>query len=502
MIDLDQLLGPEWRDPWWRLCNIYWIVNDESETIRFIPNEVQTEFYRNLRPRNVILKARQQGFSTFIEILQLDQAVFNSNFNGVVISDTRENAGKLFAKIKFAFERLPHGFASALEVNGETRTEYLLGHGSSISVGTSSRGGTVQLLHVSEMGKTARKFPERAREIVSGAFESVPLDGIIIVESTAEGNSGEFHDLVMPALKRQQAGAPESALDWRLHFFPWYRKQANRLSTVGVLISDEQRRYFDDIERVTGTRLDAEQRAWYAKKEETLGDDMKREHPSTPEESFQKAVDGVIYAKQMAMLRRLGRIGMVPLRPDAPVNTFWDLGLSDTNCIWMHQRIGVADRFIGYMQGANEGIGHWWSELEEHRLAHGYRWGVHHLPHDGKQRLQGIIVQTREQMLKELGAVAVVSIERTTDRVSSIEGVRARLMDCYIDERACADGIKGLDNYQYEWIEAAGTWSRNPLHNWASNPADAFRTWAEGYRPEGPTQTRQVEPAGYVRGGY
>lgn len=504
LIDFSKILGPEWQDPWWRLNNLYWILDVDGNPIPFIPNEEQEEFYRNLRPRNLILKARQMGFSTFIEILQLDQALFNQHFNGVVLADTRENAGKLFRKVKFAFERLPAEFARAVETDGESRTEYIFGHGSTISVGTSSRGGTVQLLHVSEMGKTARKFPERAREIVTGAFESVPADGIVIVESTAEGNSGEFYDLVIAALRRMQAKAPESQLDWRLHFFPWYRKRSNRLPTQGVTVTAEQTRYFNELEQMLGITLDQYQRAWYAKKSETLGDDMKREHPSTPEEAFQQAVDGVIYAKQLTLLRRLGRIGSVPLRPDVPVNTFWDLGVSDTNCIWLHQRVGIADRFVGYMQGSGYGMGHWWSELEAHRLAHGYRWGTHHLPHDGKQRIQGFTVQTREQMLQELsaGQAIVVSIERTADRVASIEGVRAKLMDCYIDEKACAEGLKGLDNYQYEWIEAAGHWSRNPLHNWASNPADAFRTWAEGYAPEGPRAVRQVASTVYVRGTY
>ena len=139
-----------------------------------------------------------------MQILELDQAIFNSNHTGVVIADTLPNAGKLFGKVEFAHARLPAALKAALPVKSQTsKTGMEFEHGSSIYVGTSARGGTVQFLHVSELGKIARKYPERAAEIVSGAFESVPVDGMIIVESTAEGASGAFFDLCDKAMKRK-----------------------------------------------------------------------------------------------------------------------------------------------------------------------------------------------------------------------------------------------------------------------------------------------------------
>jgi hypothetical protein len=160
-----------------------------------------------------------------MQILELDQALFNANHNGVVIADTLPNAGKLFSKVEFASSQLPEALrarcrsraAGQDEPGVRARLDDLRRH--------QRRGGTVQLLHVSELGKIARKYPQRSEEIITGAFESVPADGCIVVESTAEGAAGEFYDLVMPALKRKQEGAPESALDWRLHFFPWYQKE-------------------------------------------------------------------------------------------------------------------------------------------------------------------------------------------------------------------------------------------------------------------------------------
>lgn len=498
----------QWSDPHWRLNHLYHVIDDDGHDYLFRMRPEQEELYANLWHLNVILKARQLGFTTFIELLALDQCIWNANFTAAVVCDTRENAEKIFrTKVLHPYMQLPEEIRRACPLVKQTGSELVFKNGSSISVSTSARGTTVHLLHVSEMGKIARKFPEKAREIVTGSFEAAAT-GMIFVESTAEGNAGQFYDICIAALKRAQAKAKQTRLDFRLHFFPWWRKPGNRLDPAGVIISDEHKRYFKEIRAKHGIELDAAQRAWYVKKCETLDRDMKREHPSFPEEAFAQAIDGAVYATQMAVLRRLGRVGMVPVRPQAAVNTFWDLGLRDTNFIWLHQRVGVADRFFKVIYGTGHGMGYYWKELEEVRRELDFVWGVHHLPHDGKQRIQHIDVTTRQQLLEELIANTpgaggkVVSVDRTTDISIAIEETRRRMSDAYIDEEGCGEGIRGLDNYQYEWIESSGTWSHQPLHNWASNPADAFRTWSQGYRPEGAMLVRPQQQGHYPRGSY
>ena len=108
---LDCRLNPdEWADPWWRLCNLYRAVSDDGHDFKFYPNDNQERLYRNLWFLNLILKARQQGFSTFIDLILLDQALFNANKTCGIIADTRENATKLFRnKIKYPYEHLPLG---------------------------------------------------------------------------------------------------------------------------------------------------------------------------------------------------------------------------------------------------------------------------------------------------------------------------------------------------------------------------------------------------------
>ena len=103
---LDEVLGPHWRDLEWRLSNLYWIVDKSGTAVRFEPNAEQLDLIRNLHTRNLVLKARQKGFSTLIQLIQLDQSLFNTNHVGATIAETLPNAGKLFKKIEFAHKRV------------------------------------------------------------------------------------------------------------------------------------------------------------------------------------------------------------------------------------------------------------------------------------------------------------------------------------------------------------------------------------------------------------
>lgn len=226
--------------------------------------------------------------------------------------------------------------------------------------------------------------------------------------------------------------------------------------------------------------------------------------------------DGAIYANELKHLRRVNRIGQVPIVPHRAINTFWDLGTSVGNAtaIWMHQRVGLADRFIKFVGGTGEGMEHWWRKAHAWKLDNappGTPWGVHHLPHDGANRLQARQLVTRRDILQDLinetpGARSqVVVVPRVDDLSVAIDLTRRRLLDAYFDEAGCSEGLAALKRYRYEWMEAEKRFSRTPLHNDASNPADAFRTWATGYKPEGPPPDSGIinaPPSSYVRGAY
>lgn len=482
----------DWTSLEWRLDHLYKVTDKQGELVRFVMNDDQRRFIRNIWTRNIILKARQRGFSTLMQVLALDHALFNKFANCVVIADTLPNAGKLFGKVELAFKQLPEAIKAAFPVKAQTSRSLIeFEHGSSVSVSTSSRGGTVQLLHVSELGKISRKYPLRAAEIVSGAFESVGINSIIVVESTAEGNFGEFWDLCEPAIKRWESGEPETALDWRLFFSPWFSDPAYRLSdedTAVVTISDAKKKYFDGLQAKLLITIDANQRAWYVKKEETQKRKMKQEYPSTPYEAFEQAVEGAVFGHEMTSLREAGRITYVPIDLNYRVNTFWDLGVNDATAIWFHQRIGLQNRWFRYVEGSGRDLRHWWVTVcEAMRIELGFQWGRHHLPHDADAEILGENITTKHRVLDKLGMQNITVVPRVAEKSVAIELVRQKLpSDNWFDRDGCADGIRCLDAYQFEWNEKLGQWSSLPLHNWASNGVDGWMQYAQGYVTSAP----------------
>ena len=66
------------------------------------------------------------------------------------------------------------------------------------------------------------------------------------------------------------------------------------------------------------------------------------------------------------------------------------------------------------------------------------------------------------------------------ERAIGIEKARQKLATSWFDSYKCADGLQALRHYRYGEIERLGTTSREPLHDWASHPADAYRTFAVG----------------------
>lgn len=87
---------------------LYYIKDKQGNKIPFIPNEQQLHYLKNRWTKNIILKARQLGFSTLIDIMSLDKALFSSYKSMGIIADDRDSAELIFRdKVKFAFDNLP-----------------------------------------------------------------------------------------------------------------------------------------------------------------------------------------------------------------------------------------------------------------------------------------------------------------------------------------------------------------------------------------------------------
>ena len=498
------MLDPkQWADPLWRLSNLYSIVTDEGKEIRFTPNEEQIQLYEGLHTRNIVAKARQLGFTTFLALVALDQCLFVSNYTACIIAHTLPDAKKIFRnKIKRVYDALPDAIKAQVTLVKEAAEELVFSNGSSISVATSARGGTTSFLHVSEMGKISRVYPERAKEIVTGAFESVPADGIIVVESTAEGQDGWFYEACMAANRRQKEGQQLTRLDFRLHFFPWQNKPAYALTrdeALGVRFTKKDEDYFANLRNKHGIELTLEQKAWWVKKRDTLMENMGREYPTYLEEAFEVALEGAIYAQQMTYLRNANRIGVCPVRDGIACDTYWDFGVDDSTSIWIRQKAGALHRFVKYFEDSGEGLAYYWDELEKWRETHGVRWGRHYLPHDGDTRMQGYEVTTRKAMLYDLGMRNQIIVPRVQRLDIGIQALRGILKECEFDAEGCGQGIKCIDYYSYEWDENRGTWSRHPKHDKWSHGADALRQFAQSLTMDNGTQE---VPMGAMPGAY
>ena len=149
----------DWR---WRLNNLYWITDKEGRRTKFQMNWAQETLFNEMHHLNVILKARQLGFTTFIQVFMLDACVFKPNIRAGTIAHRLEDAQAIFRdKIKFPYDNLPEAIRAAVPIVKDSVTELLLANNSSIRVSTSHRSGTLNYLHVSEYGWTVRNTPTR-----------------------------------------------------------------------------------------------------------------------------------------------------------------------------------------------------------------------------------------------------------------------------------------------------------------------------------------------------
>ena len=471
---------------WFRLNTLYHIKNKDGKKVLFTPNAEQEDFYLHTHGRDIILKARQLGFTTFKMISDLDDCLFSENFSAGCICHNLEDAKDIFRnKIKFAYQNITDdqrdllaeiGYTLPAPVNDKDNG-YVFTNGSSIKVSTSYRGGTLQSLHVSEFGKICKKYPEKAKEIVTGAFESVGADGAITIESTAEGKEGYFFTYCSDAKRLKDAGREPSILEFYFHFFPWYTRA--EYSIVGK-IANALIKYFDELEHKHGVKLTNGQKAWYSAKWRILGDDMKREYPSTPEEAFSQSVEGAYYAKQFAQIYAEKRIGVMP-KNDAKVNTAWDIGVGDSTAIWFYQLIGDKVHLIDFYENSGEGMRHYFKVLKDKASKNNWRYGTHYAPHDMNHAEFGSDAKSRKQIAAEGFLIdgEVYSINFEVLKIMSvhegIELVRELLQRCCFDEDTTEDGITRLEQYRKEWNYNLGCWRDNPLHDWTSHCADAFR---------------------------
>ena len=204
------------------------------------------------------------------------------------------------------------------------------------------------------------------------------------------------------------------------------------------------------------------------------------------------AVTGGIYTDQLLAAEKEGRFTRVPYDASRPVDTFWDLGFGDNVSIWFGQSIGFEFRLIDFLSDHLKDVSYYLGELGKRP----YRYGSCFLPHDARAKTLASGGRSVQQLV-EAGGYKV----RIVPGLSVVDGIAAArtiFNRCWFDAEKCAEGIQALKHYRYETDEAMSDSShtalkREPRHDWASHPADAFRYFAVSIREPERERKRQED---------
>lgn len=237
------------------------------------------------------------------------------------------------------------------------------------------------------------------------------------------------------------------------------------------------------------------------------GDMTAEQYEQEMECSFEAAILGSIYGRDIAALASAGRITVVAYDPSLPVHTAWDLGYYDSTTCWMYQVVPGSGELhiIDYFEGSGLSVADYCAKLDERP----YKWGIHWLPHDARAKtLASGGRSVVEQMAEHLGGPGSLRIAPHLSVSDGIQAVRMLMQSgkLWIDATLCEEPLEALKQYQYEWDDARKKFRDSPRHDWTSHTADALRMLAVSWRsakveaaPQKPRYDIEGLPSGVMR---
>lgn len=194
--------------------------------------------------------------------------------------------------------------------------------------------------------------------------------------------------------------------------------------------------------------------------------------------SFEAAIRGAYYGRELSEADDAGRITNVPYDPALPVHTAWDLGMSDSTVVWFIQAHGGETRWIDCLKGEGVGLDWYVKQLQDKP----YIWGNHYLPHDVRVRELGT-GKSRLEILQELG-LRNIEIAPRMDIMDGIQALRLLLPRSWFDKANCKTGIEALRMYRRIYDDKRQEFQSHPYHDWTSHYADAARYFAIAHREQ------------------
>lgn len=264
---------------------------------RFIHDQCEDQIRRCGFVRKIIVKARQEGASTYIGARFYHKTTRIPGTSTFILAHDGDTTAKLFNMVKRFQENVHQSLQPHLKASNRKElkfedldSDYVVGTAGN---DTGGRGGTVQLFHGSEVA-----YWSNTDEIEKGVMESVPLlyGTEMILESTANGIGNMFHSKAMAALSGKG--------DYELIFIPWFwMEEYARQAPSDFTMTAEEIEYQELYE------LTLEQMAWRQAKILTFGngdwqrglDKFKQEYPANVHEAFESSGSGLI--KPMAIMK-------------------------------------------------------------------------------------------------------------------------------------------------------------------------------------------------------
>jgi phage terminase large subunit len=190
--------------------------------------------------------------------------------------------------------------------------------------------------------------------------------------------------------------------------------------------------------------------------------------------------EGAIWGAWIAALEARGGLCAFD-HPVTDVFTNWDLGRSDSTAIWFWRlNANRVPEIIDHYENHGHGLSHYFDVVD----SKGYTYTKHWLPHDAEAKTLATQQSVLEQCAAKYGwqKIAIVPQMSLIDGINAARWMLEQPIQiherCDVPYRMEHSGVDALREYRFEWDEDSQSYSRNPVHNWASHTADALRYMA------------------------
>ncbi len=226
------------------------------------------------------------------------------------------------------------------------------------------------------------------------------------------------------------------------------------------------------------------------------GEDMGRaQFEQEYECSFNAAILGAFYAREMVAVRKEGRIADIEALPDRMVHRAWDIGVRDDTSIWWFQVVGMQVFVLDCYTASGVGLDHYADVVAKRTEQYGWKAGADFVPHDAKVKEWGT-GRTRVETMRDYGLRPELVPNAT--KLDGINAARQTLARCVFHPRCEETGISALEQYRREWDDDNKAFKASEVHDWTSHLADAFRYLALSWRnvPAQAVEKPIIQPPG------